>query len=75
MQTRIDRLYVHVYARMYVHLKRQVYALLLQLNTGQTEGPRGKDLNVEPVWMQGVTGSGVVVAFVDNGTVLSISHI
>ena len=41
----------------------------VQLNTGQLESPRGKDLNIEPVWMQGVTGRGVVVAFMDNGTV------
>ena len=40
---------------------------LLQENTGQTRGPSGLDLNVEPVWMQGITGRGVVVAFVDDG--------
>ena len=34
---------------------------------GQTGGPAGLDLNVEPVWMQGITGSGVVVAVVDDG--------
>ena len=38
-----------------------------QLNTGQTNGPAGFDLNVEPAWMQGVTGRGVVVSFVDDG--------
>ena len=25
------------------------------------------DLNVEPVWMQGITGDGVVVGIVDDG--------
>ena len=42
--------------------------LFVQLNNGSfTNGPSGKDLNVEPAWMQGITGSGVVVAIVDNG--------
>lgn len=40
---------------------------LLQLNSGQTDGPIGKDLNVEPVWIQGITGHGVVVSVVDEG--------
>ena len=40
----------------------------MQLNTGSiTRGPAGNDLNVEPAWMQGITGSGVVVGIVDNG--------
>ena len=38
-----------------------------QLNTGQTGGPAGRDLNVVPAWMQGFTGKGVVVAVVDDG--------
>ena len=42
-------------------------AYFLQENTGQTRGPSSLDLNVEPVWMQGITGRGVVVAFVDDG--------
>ena len=41
---------------------------MFQLNTGQTSGPAGLDINVEPVWMQGYTGTGVVVGFVDDGT-------
>lgn len=41
---------------------------MFQLNTGQTSGPARLDINVEPVWMQGYTGSGVVVGFVDDGT-------
>ena len=46
-----------------------IYSLIrcTQLNTGQTNGPAGFDLNVEPAWMQGVTGKGVVVSFVDDG--------
>ena len=40
-----------------------------QLNTGQTNGPAGLDLNVEPAWMQGITGSGVVVSFMDDGQI------
>ena len=38
-----------------------------QENTGQTLGPSGLDLNVEPAWMQGITGDGVVVGIVDDG--------
>ena len=38
-----------------------------QLNTGQTGGPAGRDINVVPAWMQGFTGKGVVVAVVDDG--------
>ena len=40
---------------------------LFQQNVGQTSGVAGLDLNVEPVWMQGFTGSGVVVTVVDDG--------
>lgn len=41
---------------------------------GQTEGLSGLDLNVEPVWMQGITGSGVVVGVVDDGKSESETH-
>ena len=27
----------------------------------------GADINVEPAWLQGVNGSGIIVAIVDNG--------
>ena len=37
-----------------------------QENSGQY-GQSGLDLNVEPAWMQGATGHGVVVAVVDDG--------
>ena len=48
----------------------------LQLNTGSiTHGPAGNDLNVEPAWMQGITGSGVVVGIVDNGNQDSASRV
>ena len=36
---------------------------------GQTSGRPGLDLNVEPVWMQGITGRGVVVTVVDDGKI------
>ena len=39
----------------------------IQKNTGQTYGPSGLDLNVEPVWQDGITGQGVVVGVVDDG--------
>ena len=38
-----------------------------QLNTGSIAGTSGKDLNVEPAWMQGITGKGVVVSIFDDG--------
>ena len=37
-----------------------------QLNSGQA-GDGGRDINVEPAWLQGLTGSGVTVAIVDDG--------
>lgn len=41
---------------------------LAQLNTGQLGLPGvGHDLNVEPVWIQGVTGCNSIVAIVDDG--------
>ena len=39
----------------------------LQLNRGQLGGPSGEDINVLPVWKQGVTGRGVTVVVVDTG--------
>ena len=39
-----------------------------QLNTGQTlSSERGRDINVEPVWLQGITGCNSSVAIVDDG--------
>ena len=43
-----------------------VYILYIcQLNRGQVGGTR--DMNVEPAWIQGITGRGVTVAVVDDG--------
>lgn len=52
------------------------------MNTGQTGviqqfGEDRRDLNVEPVWIQGVTGCNVIVGVVDDGkygTVSPIAH-
>lgn len=41
-------------------------------NTGQGNGVVGADVNVVPVWEQGITGSGIVAAVVDNG--VEIGH-
>ena len=46
----------------------------MQKNTGQY-GPSGLDLNIEPAWMQGITGDGVIVGLVDNGQLTSVSII
>ena len=43
--------------------------LRLQRNKRQTLGPAGLDLNVKPVWMQEITGAGVVVSVVDDGEI------
>jgi len=37
------------------------------LNTGQASGPAGVDMNVLPVWNRNITGSGIVVAVLDDG--------
>ncbi|KAJ7394411.1 hypothetical protein OS493_000220 [Desmophyllum pertusum] len=37
------------------------------LNQGQSTGPAGVDLDVMPVWRQGITGRGVVVSILDDG--------
>lgn len=42
------------------------------VNSGQTNGKRGLDLNVEPVWLQGITGNDVVVSIMDDG--LEVRH-
>ena len=51
--------------------------ILLQLNTGQYGAQYiGNDLNVEPAWMQGVTGCNVTTVVVDDGMLLTrtVSH-
>ena len=47
----------------------------MQLNTGQTRGPSGLDLNVEPAWMQGKNGNGVIVALVDDGEYINHGNV
>ena len=43
-------------------------AAVLQLNTGRVYGEDyTEDLNVEPAWLQGLTGCNVTVAVVDDG--------
>lgn len=40
----------------------------MQHNVGQVgEKFKQRDLNVEPAWMQGFTGNGVVVGVIDDG--------
>ncbi|WP_162657296.1 S8 family serine peptidase [Tuwongella immobilis] len=36
-------------------------------NKGQTGGKAGIDLNLAPVWQQGLTGNGVIVGVIDDG--------
>ncbi|XP_067889927.1 PC3-like endoprotease variant B isoform X2 [Heterodontus francisci] len=43
------------------------YSFKQQLNTGQTHGPKGFDINVMPAWKKNITGSGVVVTIIDDG--------
>lgn len=42
-----------------------IHVYYVQLNSGQVGGSH--DLNVEPAWIQGLTGKGVTVAVVDDG--------
>ena len=42
-------------------------SIMLQLNIGQINSSAGRDLNVVPAWIQGLTGKGVVVSVVDDG--------
>ena len=37
------------------------------MNSGQTGGPVGLDVNVMPVWKKGITGKDVVVCILDDG--------
>ena len=46
----------------------------MQLNTGTVAGISGKDLNVEPAWMQGITGKGVVVTVFDDGMINNLHN-
>ena len=42
-------------------------SVFTQYNTGQYHGTKGLDINVLPAWMQGFTGTGTVVAVIDDG--------
>ena len=46
-----------------------------QMNTGQTGGPAGVDINVLPVWKQGITGRGVVLSVLDDGMHAPLGYI
>jgi hypothetical protein len=43
------------------------------MNTGQTGGPVGVDINVTPVWRKGITGNGVVLSVLDDGKFITIA--
>ena len=63
-----DMVSIHQISSSYhVAIVQTNHSIPFQLNTGQTSGSSGLDINVEPVWMQGYTGTGVVVGFVDDG--------
>ena len=53
----------------FLHIKLLIYALIpVQLNRGQVGLEYiGRDMNIEPVWIQGITGLNVTVAVVDDG--------
>jgi hypothetical protein len=42
-------------------------SLVLQYNIGQSGGTVGDDLNVVPVWIQGVSGQNTAALVIDNG--------
>ena len=41
--------------------------IFIQYNTGQSGGTAGNDINVVPVWIEGVTGYQTTALVVDNG--------
>jgi subtilisin-like proprotein convertase family protein len=41
------------------------------INSGQSKGRKGEDLNILPVWDSGISGNGVLVAIVDEGIELN----
>ena len=53
-----------------MHVTKSTCNIIIQLNTGTIAGMSGKDLNVEPAWMQGITGKGVVVSVFDDGMII-----
>ena len=58
------------YMCMQVNTRIQIYTLyityiILQHNT-ELNGNRN-DINVQPVWLQGITGKGVTIGIVDDG--------
>ena len=60
------------YEEKYTSLLQHYCMDLLQLNIGQLGLPDiGHDLNVEPVWIQGITGCNSIVAIVDDGKTLA----
>lgn len=62
---------VSKYEEKYTSLLQHYCMHPLQLNSGQLGLPDiGHDLNVEPVWIQGVTGCNSIVAIVDDGKTL-----
>ena len=53
---------------VYVCVNGLMFLSVPQLNTGQHgQQYRNRDLNIEKVWIQGLTGCNVTVAFVDDG--------
>ena len=46
---------------------------LYQLNTGQYgDQYKNRDLNIEKVWLQGLTGCNVTVGIVDDGKLIGV---
>ncbi len=56
-----------------LYILNTMYLFDVQRNTGQTTAQlqsnddSGNDLRVEPAWIQGYTGCGIVVGVVDDG--------
>ena len=58
-------IHTHTHAHTHVHTHTHTHIHALQSNSGQVGGVH--DMNVEPAWIQGLTGKGVRVAVVDDG--------
>jgi len=59
---------IYLFIYLFLHTLNFFLTAIMKLNTGQFGGNVGYDLNVVPVWEEGINGTGVVVAMVDDGT-------
>ena len=57
-----------------IHLTSNLIQSNSETGVLQENGDSTRDLNVEPAWLQGVTGCNVIVGVVDDGKIHACSH-